>query len=77
MAEPDGGDHRELVPIASFVPGAPDPAAIQALLDEAGIHFVMEGSRAYQISVAPDDAGRAAAVLRESPYADGITIYSA
>lgn len=71
------GGARELVPIASFVPGAPEPRTIEAAFREAGIYFVMEGSRAYQISVAREDVQRAAAVLAKCDDAGRITLYPA
>ena len=62
-------------PVASFIPNAADIEEVQTALNQAGIEFGMEGSRAYQILVKPGDIQKAIDALKKSKLADKITIY--
>lgn len=75
MSEGKPGETEALIPIASIVPIAVDLEKLKEILKEVNIDFAMEGSRAYQISVRPEDAANAVRALKDSELANRITFY--
>ena len=63
------------VPIASITPSPIDLQNVEEILNKAEIDFVLEGSRAYQISVKPEDAIKAVRILKSSEVANRIIFY--
>jgi hypothetical protein len=63
--------------VASFIPGVVGVDSIEAILKEAKIEFMTEGSRAYQILVMPKDVKKAIDALKRSKMANKITFYPA
>jgi len=62
------------VPVASFLPTLANVEAVQEALDRAGVDFLMEGSRVYEIRVRPEDAEKALGALRSSSASSDITV---
>jgi sugar phosphate isomerase/epimerase len=70
MCGDERGEAEGLVPIATVIPDSADLKNVEEALEDAGINFVMEGSRAYQISVKPEQVAQAVEALKKSKAAN-------
>lgn len=65
---------ESFVPVATFLPTPANIEAVQEALGRAGVQFLMEGSRVYEVRVRSEDADRAVDALRSSAAGADITI---